>query len=274
MKKVVLSVAGLDPSGGAGILADIRTIAAFGCFPAGCITSITFQNTSGVFGAENVSADTLRRQIEPVFEDYDVAAAKTGMLPTAETIRVTAGLFRNAGISSLVVDPVVRSTSGYDLIDDEALRELIANLFPLAAVVTPNVPETERITGIAIESRDDIEAAAEVIRSLGAKNILIKGGHFLTEETPASKADGRKAIDFLFTEESCFEISGDYYETTATHGTGCVLSAAIASNLALGLSLYEAVKTAKEFVNFGIRNAPMLGKGYSPIEIKPISRSE
>jgi hydroxymethylpyrimidine/phosphomethylpyrimidine kinase len=274
MQKVVLSIAGLDPSGGAGILADVRAISAFGCFPAGCVTSITFQNTTGVFGAENVPAEILRRQILPILQDYEVAAVKTGMLPTAETICVTAELLKDAGIPALVVDPVVRSTSGFDLIDDAALRALIANLFPIATLVTPNIQEAERITGIAIESRDDIALAAEIFRGLGAQNVLIKGGHLRLENSGEPKRHYREAVDFLYVGDELFEFRGEYHETNATHGTGCVLSSAIAANLAIGLSLTGAVETAKRFVNDGIRNAPMLGKGFSPIAIRPISQSE
>lgn len=274
MKKVVLSIAGLDPSGGAGILADTRAIFAFDCFPAGCVTSITFQNTQGVFGAEHVSGENLRRQIQPVLEDYEVAAVKTGMLPTVETIRVAAELLGDSGISSIVVDPVVRSTSGFDLIDDRALRELIERLFPLAVLITPNIPETERITGIAIESQDDIREAAKILRELGAANVLIKGGHLINVTTESESAGPKKATDYLFIGDEKIEITGEYYETTATHGTGCILSAAIAANLALGHSLHEATELAKRFVNEGIRNAPMLGKGCSPIGIEPISRLE
>lgn len=273
MKKVVLSIAGLDPSGGAGILADTRAIFAFDCFPAACVTSITFQNTQGVFGAEHVSGESLRRQILPVLDDYEVSAVKTGMLPTAETIRVTAELLSDAGISAIVVDPVVRSTSGFDLIDDQALRELIDELFPLAALITPNIPETERITGVAIGSLEDVSEAAEILRSFGAANILIKGGHAIGPIGEGTNTAERKATDYLFVGDDLFEISGEFHETTATHGTGCILSAAIAANLALGYSLHESTKIAKSFVNEGIRNAPMLGKGFSPIGIDFISRS-
>lgn len=258
---VCLTIAGLDPSGGAGVIADIKTFSAFDCFAAAAITSITFQNTSGVFGAEHQTADVVRRQVEPVIEDYEVAAVKTGMLPTAEVIEETARLIGEIADARVVVDPVVRSTSGFDLIDDAALRVLVEKLFPLADVVTPNLPEAERITGRTIKNVSDIEHAAREMQSMGARNVLIKGGH-LAIELPR-----KKATDHLFIGEELHVFEDDFIDTTATHGTGCTLAAAIAANLALGCGLADAVKTSKDFVTAAIRTAPMLGHGHSPINI-------
>ena len=252
-----MTIAGLDPSGGAGVIADIRTFSAFGCFAAAAITSLTFQNTVGVFGAEHQTADVVRKQVEPVIEDYEVAAVKTGMLPAVAVIEETARLIEKMNTRS-VVDPVVRSTSGFDLIDDAALRSLVAKLFPLADLVTPNRPEAERITGRTIDTRSDVEAAAREMQSMGAKNVLIKGGH---------APDERKAVDYLFIGEVVHVLEADRIDTTATHGTGCTLAAAIAANLALGRDLVESVKIAKDFVTKAIRTAPMLGHGNSPINI-------
>src|SRR5215210_989751 len=161
---VVLTVAGFDPSGGAGIVADVKTITAFGCFAAAAVTSLTYQNTAGVFGASHQTAEAVRAQVMPVVEDFTVAGAKTGMLPTREIIREVARLFREAALPAPVVDPVVRSTSGYDLIDDEALDALKSKLLPLARVVTPNIPEAERITGMSIRDREGMLEAARLIR--------------------------------------------------------------------------------------------------------------
>src|SRR5918994_4034776 len=166
-KPVVLSIAGLDPSGGAGIVADIKTIFALGCFPAAALTSITFQNTTGVFGAEHQTAETLRSQIEPIVQDLSVAAAKTGMLPTAEIVAEVARLFAEENLPAPGVDPVVVATSGDVLIDDEAFQILKTKLFPLARVVTPNIPEAEKLTGFAIETETDMRRAEEVIKSMG-----------------------------------------------------------------------------------------------------------
>ena len=255
---VCLTIAGLDPSGGAGVIADIKTFSAFGCFASAAITSLTFQNTVGVFGAEHQSAEVVRKQVEPVIEDYDVAAVKTGMLPTAEVIVETARLIGVVNGARVVVDPVVRSTSGFDLIDDAALRVLVEMLFPLADIVTPNRPEAERITGREIKSRTDVEAAAREMQTMGARNVLIKGGHLEHEQ---------EAVDYLFIGDEIHLFKAQFIETTATHGTGCTLAAAIAANLALGRELFESVKVAKDFVTAAIRTAPMLGRGHSPINI-------
>lgn len=264
LQKVCLSIAGLDPSGGAGILADVRAFAAFGCFPAAAVTSLTYQNTQGVFGSENQSGEVVERQIMPLLDDYSLGAVKTGMLPSAEVIEAVARVLGTIPDVPLVVDPVVRSTSGFDLIDDAALRSLTRRLFPMAAVVTPNLAEAERIAGIAIEADDDLDRAAEVMHELGARCVLIKGGHRIPGSDPA------KAVDHLFISGVRHEIAGEYIETTSTHGTGCILSAAIAANLALGKELIEAVTVAKAFVNEAIRTAPGLGKGNGPINIRAI----
>lgn len=267
MTKVALTIAGLDPSGGAGIVADIKTFSAFGCFAASAITSITFQNTTGVFGAVSQTAEIVRGQVEPVLEDFEVAALKTGMLPTREIIEEVARLVSENDLKNFVVDPVVRSTSGFDLIDDEALRALVEKLFPLADVITPNVPEAERIAQMQIENEKDIEKAARIMQSQGAKNVLIKGGHLfqVKSEKGKVKSENRIARDFLFFGDSLHIFEAEFIETTATHGTGCTLAAAITANLANGKTLIEAVEISKRFVTEAIRTAPNLGKGHSPI---------
>ena len=258
---VCLTIAGLDPSGGAGIIADIKTFSAFGCFAAAAVSSITFQNTVGVFGALHQTAESVRRQVDPIIDDYVIAAVKTGMLPTLEIIEEIGRLVGKIEGSRLVVDPVVRSTSGFDLIDDAALRSLIEVLFPLADLITPNRPEAERITGIEIRDENDVHRAAKTMRSMGAANVLIKGGHMSEEICD------RRAVDYLFIGDDIHRLEADFIDTTATHGTGCTLAAAITANLALGKDLVEAVGIAKEFVTNAIRTAPMLGQGHSPINI-------
>lgn len=258
---VCLTIAGHDPSGGAGIIADIKTFTAFGCFATAAITSLTFQNTTGVFGATHQTAETIRGQVEPVIQDFPVAAVKTGMLPTGEIIEETALLVRENNLPNFVVDPVVRSTSGFDLINDAALRILIEKLFPLAAVVTPNIAEAERITNLKIETEQDRRAAAEKIRELGARAVLIKGGHFANAELE----NQRTASDLLLDESGFTVFEAEWIETTATHGTGCTLASAIAANLALGKDLKTAISIAKKFVTEAIRTAPRLGHGNSPV---------
>ena len=276
MPKVCLTIAGLDPSGGAGIIADIKAFSAFNCYATAAVASLTFQNTTGVFGAANQTAEIVRRQVEPILQDFTVSAVKTGMLPTGEIIEEVARLVREYNLENFVVDPVVRSTSGFDLIDDAALKILIEKLFPLAAVVTPNLPEAERIAQMRIENADDIRKAARVMQSFGARNVLIKGGHipildfgFWISDSEGSnrkpKTGERKAVDFLFCGEDLRVFESEFIETDATHGTGCTLAAAIAANLALGKTLVEAVETAKRFVIEAIRTAPNIGRGHSPI---------
>lgn len=258
---VCLTIAGLDPSGGAGIVADIKTFLRFGCFPTAAITSVTYQNTTGVFGAAHQTAESVHRQVEAVLDDFEVAAVKTGMLPTRAIIEVVASIISERKLSKVVVDPVVRSTSGYDLIDDDALRALTKHLFPLADVITPNLPEAERIAGMTIRSEADIDHAAELMQRLGARNVLIKGGHFVPD------GKDRKAKDFLFLDGDRLVFEADFIDTKATHGTGCTLAAAIAANLACGHTLVDSVQAAKDFVTEAIRTAPHLGHGNSPINI-------
>ncbi|HEX3252072.1 MAG TPA: bifunctional hydroxymethylpyrimidine kinase/phosphomethylpyrimidine kinase [Pyrinomonadaceae bacterium] len=255
--KVVLTIAGLDPSGGAGIVADIKTIASLGCFPAAAITSITFQNTIGVVGAEHQTAATLRSQVMPVIQDLSVAAAKTGMLPTAEIVAEVARLFAEENLPAPVVDPVVVATSGDVLIDDEAFEILKSKLFPLARVVTPNIPEAEKLTGLSIRDESDMRRAAEAIQALGARAVLVKGGH--------RKISG-EALDILLNEDGSFtEFRSEYLDVGEVHGSGCTLSAAIAAGLGNGLSLEEAVRAAKKYVTDAIRKSPRIGHGAKPV---------
>lgn len=259
---VCITIAGLDPSGGAGVIADIKTFSAFGCFATAAAASVTFQNTTGVFGAVHQTADSVRRQVEPIIADYEIAAVKTGMLPTREIIEEVAGLIEVNQLQNIVVDPVVRSTSGFDLIDDAALAALIERLFPLADLITPNLPEAARIVKRPIESVEDIREAAGEMHRLGARNVLIKGGHFETED--------RKARDYLSLAGEMHVLEAEWIDTTSTHGTGCTLASAIAANLALGNDPLRSVKIAKDFVNKAIRNSPGLGRGNSPIMIETI----
>ena len=259
-RPVVLTIAGVDPSGGAGIVADIKTIAALGCFPAAAITSITFQNTTGVFGAEHQTAATLRAQVEPIVQDVAVAAAKTGMLPTAEIVAETARLFAAEKLPAPVVDPVVVATSGDVLIDEEAFEILKTRLFPLARIVTPNILEAETLAGFSIDSEGDMKRAAEAILLLGPGAVLVKGGH---------RKFNSDALDVLLDRQGIFtEFRNEYIDAGEIHGSGCTLSAAIASNLARGATLEDAVRDAKSYVTDLIRrlkSAPRIGHGAAPL---------
>ncbi len=259
-RPVVLTIAGLDPSGGAGIVADIKTIYALGCYPAAALTSVTYQNTTGVFGAEHQTAASLRAQVEPVIRDLDVVAAKTGMLPTAEIVAEVARLFSEEALQPPVVDPVMVSTSGHDLIGDEAFQILKTRLLPVARVVTPNIPEAERLVGFSIESEADMRRAAEEIRSMGARAVLVKGGH---------RAIQQQAVDLLLDENGRFvELRENYVEIGEIHGSGCTLSAAIAAGLGKGMTLEDAVRAAKTYITqqiLALRSAPRIGRGARPL---------
>ena len=260
--KICVTIAGVDPSGGAGIIADIKTFSAFGCFGASVITSITFQNTQGVFGAEHQTAESVRKQFEPIVDDFNVSAVKTGMLPNREIIEETARIIKENAIENVVVDPVVRSTSGFDLIDDEALCSLIKTFFPISKVVTPNIPEAERISQIQIRTINDLHKTAKIMRDMGAESILIKGGHFTKSEDKNAKSR-----DYLFVENKLEIFEKEFIKTSSTHGTGCVLASAITANLALEQDLIKSIEISKDFVHKAIKKAPHIGKGYSPIGI-------
>jgi hydroxymethylpyrimidine kinase/phosphomethylpyrimidine kinase len=253
---VVLTIAGLDPSGGAGVVADVKTLTAFGCFATAAVTSLTFQNTAGVYGAAHQSAEVLRAQVLPVVEDFRIAALKTGMLPTREVIAGVARLLRETPLrdAPCVVDPVVRSTSGYDLIDDDALEALKRELLPLARLATPNVPEAERITKLKIADEEGMRRAARAMRGMGARAVLVKGGHLAGDALDVLDDDGRVEL-----------FRAPRIESTSTHGTGCTLAAAIAACLARGLGLAESVGAAKRYVTAAISLAPRLGRGHGPV---------
>ncbi|HKR58450.1 MAG TPA: bifunctional hydroxymethylpyrimidine kinase/phosphomethylpyrimidine kinase [Pyrinomonadaceae bacterium] len=265
---IALSIAGLDPSGGAGVLADVRAFAAFGCFPTAAITSLTFQNTSGVSGAVHQSAETVRAQVLPIVSDFVINGAKTGMLPTREVIVEVARLFRETKLPAPVVDPVMRATSGDDLIDDDAVGSLVSELFPLAVLVTPNIPEAERLTDITITDEQAMRAAARRIRELGARSVLVKGGHLLSRRQVANgnaKSDQLEAIDVLDVNGIVTVLRSELITGGEIHGSGCTLSAAIAACLARGLTLLESVTEAKRFITEAIRNAPAIGHGARPL---------
>ena len=259
---VALTIAGLDPSGGAGVLADTKTFTALGCFATAAVTSLTFQNTKSISGAAHQTADTVRAQVLPVLEEFRVAAAKTGMLPTLEIIQEVARLFRETELPAPVVDPVARSTSGYSLIHADALYALIKELMPIARLITPNIPEAERITGLVVKDEEGMLRAARAMREMGARAVLVKGGHLKGKaEGGRLKAEGSEqetgkvfsAVDVLDDEGSVRVFRGEWIETTDVHGTGCALSAAITACLARGMSLEKSIETAKGFVADAIR---------------------
>src|SRR2546423_1204659 len=253
---VVLTVAGFDPSGGAGIIADVRTILSFGCRPVATITSLTFQNTERVFGAIHESAQSVRAQILPVIEESVVDAVKMGILPTAEIVLEIARLIRDQKLPSPVIDPVMRSSSGFELVEHDAIEALRSELIPLARLITPNVPEAEALTGVRIEDEQGMRSAAEKLREMGARAVLIKGGHLNQKsEVGSQKSEARQAIDILDDEGEVTVFRSEWIDTAPVRGTGCMMSSAIASNLARGNSLPESVRVSKLFVADAIRYA-------------------
>lgn len=258
---VVLTVAGFDPSGGAGVLADIKTISAFGCYGVAAVTSLTFQNTQRVFGKHNQSVESLRRQIEPLFADFEIAAIKTGMLPTAEIIREIAAIIEKNRVPVIVVDPVIKSTSGFDLVDDSAVSAMNEALIPLASVVTPNVTEARRLASSDADPPIEVRRAAEILLDRGARAVLVTGGD-------VTVSDGL-STDLLLDALGSITYSSERIESSSTHGTGCTLASAIACLLTRGHSLRAAVPLAKQYINQAILSAPRLGLGQGPLNHFP-----
>lgn len=251
----VLTVAGSDSGGGAGIEADLKTIAAHGCYGMAAITSVTAQNTVGVFGIHDVPPEEVARQIDVVLEDIGADAVKTGMLSSPGIVEaVAAALGRHPG-PKLVVDPVMVAKSGDALLREEARDALKTRLLPLAHVVTPNIPEAEVLAGIPVRSQADVEEAARRILALGPAYVLMKGGHL----------EGPEATDWLSDGSQSWVFSAPRIDTKNTHGTGCTFSAAIASRLALGDAAPEAVREAKAYLTGAIENALPLGAGHGPL---------
>ena len=270
---VVLTVAGFDPSGGAGIITDVRTVLCFGCRPVAAITSLTFQNTEGVFGAIHESAQSIRAQILPVIEEIPVAAVKTGMLPTAEIVLEIARLIRNHDLPPPVIDPVMRSSSGYELMEQEAIEVLCHELIPLARLITPNIPEAEALAGVRVEDESGMRNAAQKLREMGARAVLIKGGHLSQKsEVRDQKSAGRQATDLLHDEDETTSFRGEWIDAPLVRGTGCMMSSAIAACLAQGIALNESVRLAKEFVAGAIRQAPNFEADPVTLEITEITK--
>ena len=258
---VVLTIAGFDPSGGAGIIADIRTLLAFDCRPVAAMTSLTFQNSDRVFGAIHQSPESLRDQIVPLVTEFRIAAVKIGMLPTRELVFEVARLLHETKMPAPVVDPVLHSSSGYQLMEPEARETWLTELMPISRLITPNVPEAETLTGMRITNESDMRAAANKLREAGARAVLIKGGH-LEERSEVrgqrSEQSGlqRQAIDLLDEDSAVTVFRGEWIAGASVRGTGCMLSTAIAAGLVRGMNLRESVTAAKEFVAEVIRSAP------------------
>lgn len=257
-----LTIAGSDSGGGAGIEADLKTFEAHGVWGLAAVVAVTAQNTVGVQSFERVSPELVTAQIDAVASDIGIDAAKTGMLADAELVATVAEAVRRHGISPLVVDPVSVSKHGDPLLAPDAVDVLRDDLLPLAALVTPNLPEAVLLAGVdEVVDRAAMEDVARAILDLGPSAVLVKGGHL----------EGKGAPDCLVTDEGVTWLEGDRVPGRHTHGTGCVLSAAAAARLARGESLVEAVAGAKEFVTEAIRRGVALGQGVGPVNPGAVS---
>lgn len=249
-----LTIAGSDSSGGAGIQADIKTMITNGVYAMSVITALTAQNTTGVRSIEEASPQFVADQLDSVFEDIFPDAVKTGMLSSTEIIEVIGKKLREYGAKNIVIDPVMVATSGAKLIADEAIEALKKELFPLATVITPNIFEAEILSGLEIKDAKDMEVAAKEIYDKYGCSVLLKGGHSIND-----------ANDLLYTDGKIHWFKGERIDNPNTHGTGCTLSSAIASNLAKGKDLVKSVEASKEYISNALRAGLDLGHGSGPL---------
>lgn len=254
---VVLTIAGFDPSSGAGVTADVKTIAAHGCYGVACTTALTVQSTAGVRRVEPVAPELIAETLQELSADLEISAIHIGMLGSGKVARVVGDFLEKSELSNVVLDPVIKSSSGHDLIDAAGLRLLLERLLPRATVITPNVDEAAALTGLAVTNLEQMRVAATRLHEMGATAVVITGGHL------------EKAIDFLSfttrhgTEQEVFK--SNRLESKSTHGTGCAFSTAMACHLARGRGLPEAVLLSKTYVAAAIANAHPLGRGTGPV---------
>ena len=255
---VVLTIAGFDPCSGAGITADIKTIAAHGCYGVSCVTALTVQSTSGVVRVDPVSPTLVSATLNELAADMEIAAIRIGMLASGAVARVVADFLASTSAANVVLDPILKSSSGAELIDTQGLKVLRERLIPLATVVTPNMDEAATLAGISVKNPDQMKLAAKHLHDMGAPNVVVTGGEL------------EKATEFLsFTnprgvrEEQWFR--AERLRSTSTHGTGCAFATALACHLALGRAIPEAVLLAKAYVAAAIANAHPLGRGIGPV---------
>lgn len=251
---IALTVAGNDPTGGAGILADSKTFHARGVYGMAALTSLTAQNTMGVQDVFNVPVEFLEKQLHSIFSDELPHAMKSGMIATVDMMEIVAQTVKKHDIP-YVIDPVMIATSGDALIDETAIDFLRDALLPTAISVTPNIHEAEKISGRKIESFEDVKSVADIfLKEMGVQSVIIKGGHLEGD-----------AVDYLFTRDNTVELSTPRIETSNTHGTGCTFSAAITAELAKGKTLEESFRLAKKYISSAIENNPGIGKGNGPV---------
>ncbi|HEY6253027.1 MAG TPA: bifunctional hydroxymethylpyrimidine kinase/phosphomethylpyrimidine kinase [Candidatus Angelobacter sp.] len=252
---IVLSVAGYDPSSGAGVTADIKTIAAHGCYAVTCITALTVQSTQGVKRFETVDTRIIAESLEELETDFDLAAIRVGMLGSSEAARAVAAFIRRHEFSNVVLDPVLKSSSGMPLISRDGEQILREKLLPLVDVITPNIDEASAFTGLHVSNVDEMRTAALQLHRMGAKNVIITGGHL---DVPVDLVSmGRPAEIKL--------LEGEKIRGRSTHGTGCAFATSLACNLARGHNLADAAKAAKSYVASAMRSAVPMGKGAGPL---------
>ncbi len=252
--KVALTIAGSDSSGGAGIQADLKTFQALGVYGMSAITAVTVQNTQKVYAVQEINPRIVHDQITCLFEDITIHAVKIGMVSSVKLIEAIADALLDAPRCPVVLDPVMISKSGYPLLKEDARQALVARLFPLAEVVTPNIPETEILVGGTISNQDQVAGAAQKIIQLGAAKVVIKGGHLA----------GDHAMDTVYDGQAFHHLATPRLDTPNTHGTGCTFSAAIAAYLARGTCFLDAVEQAKHYTTSAIAHALNIGKGHGP----------
>ena len=250
-----LTIAGSDSGGGAGIQADLKTFAAHGVYGTSAITAVTAQNTLGVTMWQALPADLVIAQIEAISEDIPPMAVKIGMLANAAIVEAVAATIAELDLPHVVLDPVMIAKGGARLLEADAIVAIRAELIGRAHVVTPNVPEAEALSDVAIRNVDDMWRAARAILALGPRAVMVKGGHL----------EGRESIDVVAGSDDEFEIRLPRIDSRNTHGTGCTLSSAIAAQLATGTSMREAIERSREYLDGAIRNAPAIGRGHGPL---------
>jgi len=256
MKPTILTIAGSDSCGGAGIQGDLKSIAANGGYGASVVTAVTAQNTVGVSGVDEIRPGMIEAQIDAVFDDLEIAAVKTGMLGSSRTIDVVAKGLQNHRPRRVVCDPVMISKAGARLLAEEAVDTLVRELLPLADLITPNAEEAAVLTGIRPRNRDEAVEAGRRILGQGARAVLVKGGHL----------DDDLATDVLVTPDGTRFFTGAWIDTPHTHGTGCTYSAAIATHLGRGLDLESAIEISKRFLTHAIRGGLAIGSGVGPTD--------
>jgi hydroxymethylpyrimidine/phosphomethylpyrimidine kinase len=254
---VVLTIAGFDPSSGAGVTADIKTIAAHACYGVACITALTVQSTAAVWRVQPVEADLILETLNELASDIEISAVHLGMLGSGKVVKVVADFLQREKFKNVVLDPILTSSSGAPLLDSSGSRLMIERLVPLATVVTPNLDEAAALTGVVVNNPEQMKSAALKLHSLGAAAVVVTGGHL------------EKAIDLLsFTSKRGVQqeiFKSDRLRSTSTHGTGCAFATAIACHLALDRGLPEAVLLAKAYITAAISNAYPLGRGTGPV---------